>query len=427
MSSGYLGIYAKFASGSDDWTARRFALQAAARVLLPAHRVCDCCRKPVPGASAVELWYSDKVQAAHYKQLQTCGAVWVCPVCAARITERRRVELQRAIDNGVYRPVLVTLTVRHAVGDALVALLDGLLDAYRVFVRGRAYQSAKREYGIVGTVRALEVTCGDNGWHPHLHLLVFMRSGDTEAFAEWAKSRWLHSVSVAGLDATWEHGADVKDAWAWVAQYVAKWGREPKWGVDRELTKGHAKSGRVGGRSPNQLLSDYIDGDFEAGRLWLEYVAAFRGKSQLRWSKGLRDVLGLGAEVSDEQLARETDENQSRLLASITLDQWRVVLACNAVGDVLAVAQQDNELALWEFLESLPGMPAGAVFHPAFRSAGNLRVGDMVRWWDGSRECHGLVVELVGSRVWVDVWGKRVEKRLLAASDVRRLDGWGGE
>src|SRR5690554_6624715 len=241
-----LGNIAKFASASREARlVRRFVLQAAARVLLPEERVAVCLCRPVPGCASVEVWYSEKHQRAHYKRLQVCGGVWSCPVCASRITEVRRLELQAAIDNGVYRPVLVTLTVRHHKGDALALVLGGLLDAYRKFTAGRAYQGFKRDFGVVGTVKALEATHGENGWHPHLHLLVFMRAGvDSAALSAWVKGRWMECVARAGLDASWERGADVKDAWMWIVEYVAKWGHEPEFGVDFEVAKGAAKLGR---------------------------------------------------------------------------------------------------------------------------------------------------------------------------------------
>lgn len=398
-----LGIYAKFASDS-DLVVRRFALQAAARSLLPDHRVVDCCRKPVPGFSTVDVCYSREYQRASYRHLQTCGSVWVCPVCASRITEARRVELQAAV-NGRYRPVLVTLTVRHKVDDQLSVVLDALLSAYRVFTSGYAYQLFKRRYGVVGSVKSLEVTYGVSGWHPHLHLLVFLSNSDSCGLSEWVKSRWLECVRGAGLDASWCHGADVVDGWEYVAEYVAKWGHEPGWSIAHEVAKGVSKSARSGGCTPNQLLGAYLAGDESAGMLWLEYVMAFRSKSQLRWSRGLRDVLGLGVAKSDLELASEGDE-KVRLLASLTLRQWRVVLDAGAVGQLLSVAQSGSWKDVWSFLDGLPGMPEGSDYHPALRAVGNLRVGDAVKVYRGNKIVRGWVRELVGSRVVVEVWGR---------------------
>lgn len=361
-SDGSLGILAKFAAaspenGSAEWVIRRFALQAAARRLLPENRVAVCLRKPIPGATSVEIWHAVAAQRAHFKKLITCGGVWSCPVCASKITEHRRVELQMALDYGKYAPFLETFTVRHAVGDDLAKLLDGLLVGYRQYTRNRGFKRMIKGYGVVGAARTLEVTYGENGWHPHLHVLRWLQAppSDSDQYLADVKRHWLDSVSLAGLDASWEHGADVKDGWRWMAEYVAKWGREPLWSLPYEVAKGNVKLGRSGGRSPNQLLADYIAGDKQAGALWVEYVNAFKGKSQLRWSPGLRDVFGLGAAKSDQEIAAGGDE-PSRLLATLSLDEWRVVLGNDAVAELKVVADSGDEERVRQFLASLPGM-----------------------------------------------------------------------
>jgi hypothetical protein len=36
----------------------------------------------------------------------------------------------------------------------------------------RVVQGFKNKWRILGTLKALEITYGENGWHPHLHVLV---------------------------------------------------------------------------------------------------------------------------------------------------------------------------------------------------------------------------------------------------------------
>ena len=50
------------------------------------------------GSEGVGVWKCEKHGTAHYSGLQTCGSVWSCPICAAKITERRRLEVQDAIN-----------------------------------------------------------------------------------------------------------------------------------------------------------------------------------------------------------------------------------------------------------------------------------------------------------------------------------------
>ena len=117
---------------------------------------------------------------AFYTGLQICASVWACPVCAAKISERRRAELvaalavARSMGMQVY---LLTLTVPHGLGDDLKALLEQIHKAYSKTSSGRAGQNIRKLLGLRGTVRALETTYGVNGFHPHLHILLFLDGG----------------------------------------------------------------------------------------------------------------------------------------------------------------------------------------------------------------------------------------------------------
>ena len=110
----------------------KWALQAEARYILPDERVAQCLRQVNPLAAGVELLHSPEHQVAHYKSLIICGSVWMCPLCAAKISERRREELERAISrhiahNGVV--FMATYTIAHSRFDDLSRLLQAFLRA----------------------------------------------------------------------------------------------------------------------------------------------------------------------------------------------------------------------------------------------------------------------------------------------------------
>lgn len=340
--------------------AMRWALQSAARELLPDERVASCLRRVVPLRQWVDVLYSPKVKRAHYRGLRVCGSVWCCPVCAAKITERRRVELTQAvIGNSQFKTALVTLTLRHSQEDRLDVVLDALLSAYRFIKTGRQWQRFACDVGMVGSVRALEVTHGANGWHPHLHVLTFQTGspGDLEGFFT---ERWLAALAREGQEALSGPGVDVRTADRDVADYVAKYGKEPvdtdrpfRWTMEHELTKAPVKQAGFGGASPSQLLADYAcHNDKEAGNRWREYALAFKGKRQLVWSRGLRDLLGLGQEQSDEEIAKQ-HEQVAFVLAQMTLNQWRVVLANDARGELLEIAGSGDVGRVWLFLGAI--------------------------------------------------------------------------
>jgi len=239
---------------------RRFQLQAAARELLPREAVARCLRRAIPqrDMALVDVLYAPAKGAAHYGGLQICKSVWHCPVCAAKISERRREELTEALriwseqhTTEDRRLLLVTFTLQHSIGDDLSVILGALRRARRLLVSGRGAKYLSDDYGVIGMVRSLEVTYGSNGWHPHLHvIMLFDREVPIIPFEIAIKDRWRQCVEKAGRTASWQHGVDVRYSDADIAAYMAKWGKEPKWTAAHELTKGVTKCARRGGRTP---------------------------------------------------------------------------------------------------------------------------------------------------------------------------------
>jgi len=353
----------------------RWELQHSARELLGTkHRIGVCHRIPsrfvgegeTPGVKV----YQRADSATYYRGLMICANGWACPVCAAKIAERRRAELEEAIathlgnGGGVYH---MLLTVPHSRKDKPLGLVADLLGAFERLCSGK-YRLSVLVPGYVGFVRALEVTHGDNGWHPHLHVLVFTAAPlddqvldlvqhkvwtkwEARVFKRMGKAPSRKAFSFAGairgnfeekqlrtVEGQIEHVCPVTG-------YVTKFGadrdieeivKRRRWGASDELTKGHLKTAGRGGRSPWQLLADYQGGDVEAGMLWKEFVAAFKGRAQLNWSRGLRDRLGLDVERDDEQIAASV-EAEDVLLARIAVEDWALIVRHKLRGLVLEV------------------------------------------------------------------------------------------
>lgn len=336
----------------------RWALQSAARRLLGFDwRVSMCFRMVVPGLLP-EIWHSAQVMKAHYKHLAVCGSVWCCPICSAKITEKRRVDLTQAVECNLFHPTMVTLTMHHTRRDHLADLLPDLLASYRRMTSGRWFKDFCSDYGVVGSVRALEVTQWINGWHCHLHVIDWtdkrLRGSKHNSFEDALKRRWIEVLEMNGQTADHEHGVVVTDHYG-LADYVAKFGHESKenrWTVSHELTKAASKVGHSDHRTPFQILWDYLAGDKASGALFVEYARCFKGRHQLQWSRGMRNLLGLDEEKTDEVLAKETTED-AVLLAQLSLEQWRAVLGNDARGELLEVAHQGDVGAVLDFLRSL--------------------------------------------------------------------------
>jgi hypothetical protein len=170
-------------------------------------------------------------------------------------------------------------------------------------ISGAPWKRAKAAAGCSGYVRALEVTHGHgNGWHPHLHAIFLLDSEDGAAmFGEWLFDVWSRKVEKTGL------GQCERSIWKFerAAHYDAAADYVVKGNFDMELTRGHMKVAKGGGRTPWQLLNDADRGDAHAVMLFREFANAFKGARQVTYSQGLRARYGLADEQTDEELATE--------------------------------------------------------------------------------------------------------------------------
>jgi hypothetical protein len=345
----------------------RWALQSAARELMPDERVAGCLRRvgfdpeSRRGYREVLVMFAEEMKRAHYKHLMVCGSVWMCPLCAAKISERRRVELSQALENSGFSFGLMSLTLQHSRGDVLKGSLDALLHGRGRLKNGDGWENFCREFGIVGTISGLETTYGVNGHHPHSHNLLVSRGPlDAAAVHAFIFPRWVAALSECDRSATSERGVHVRTAQSDVADYVGKWGHEPRnlkrpcgWTIEHELTKSVSKMSKGDqGFTPLDLLQAFNAGDEQAGKIWQEYARTFKGRHQLQWSRGLRELLGLGRVESDVEVAGRADE-PAVLLAALSREQWKVILGNDARGEVLEVASSGDVEQLLEFLRKI--------------------------------------------------------------------------
>lgn len=373
-------------SDPDQSRFERWDLQGvASQALIDDHtprggqwRVCTCLRKRI--ADDVRVLRSVEHKTAHYANLQTCGSVWTCPICAAKISERRKGEIEAAANlhqeaGGAL--LMVTLTFRHDRADDLGLLIGsqadkiGLRHALQKFRNSRTYKSVSEKLELIGLIRNLEVTHSDrNGWHPHVHELWLVRDGVSERELSRLKSTlfdaWYDACGAAKLgQPTRQRGLDIVRAKS-PAEYLQKWGRESRWSVGSELAKSHIKSSRSAkGRTPFDILRAIRDGfDLERNtRLFREYAGCFFGARQCFWTAGLKTAFGID-DLSDEEIAAQQDDSAIEI-TSITADQWRAVLAqkFDARVTVLKLAETGGCDAVSVFLNSLSA-PAAVVVTP---------------------------------------------------------------
>ncbi|MGH7442145.1 MAG: hypothetical protein ACREKE_05660 [bacterium] len=342
----------------------------------------------------------------YYDGLIRCGSVSSCPVCSPKIRNQRALEIQAAIQ-GFRRSypggdvVLATLTVPHRGSTPLALSLQAVLDSWsRGIVVGNAWSLCKQRYGVIGSIRALEIQCaGRSGWHPHLHVLLFCSrpmddaaraSLQAELYRRWC-ARLARCHGGLGVPSV-ERGVRldlVRQGDAAAEGYLTKLeavegygglgkGRDG-WGASVELARADLKHGWDRGYrtslAPFEVLDMYAwaeqVGDMVSRAywygVWREYAVAMFGRPVLHVSRGLYALLGVRP-VSDEEALAEPD-------GVLVLDDEEIAMM-DAAGGLGGVADGPSFVADGAVLEfSVLQWSAVAV---ACGGSGPARVLDLV-------------------------------------------------
>jgi len=250
-----------------------------------------------------------------------CGTPWDCPSCSSAV-RAERTEPIGVVGQILGGMCMVTLTSPHLVQDSLADVFDHLTKSWRATVSGRGAWRAS-------WVRAVEVTHGSSGWHPHIHVIVF--GSDCESSGAGLVDRWLSVNPTAKRSA--QHVSPTVDP-----AYLGK--------VGAELSVPHSNAERVDGRS---LWAAVASGARKLD-VALEFESVVRGRKWLTWSRNLKAT----REEAEELIAAAADE------ADVPDEPTYVVRAAcwNRALDQCRV----DELVQWAadhllFLEKYGGLP----------------------------------------------------------------------
>lgn len=359
----------------------REALRRVAADVGGAEFLRDCGQRSVSAGGAVAV-KGGNGKAAGFSGVYTCGSVWACPQCAAKIAARRADELAQCIEWAIARGhtvVLLTLTSRHHLGDSLADVWDRNASAWSEVNRNWHSESpaayakrlAKNERhwadhraglrrkprelsprtigpkergGVLHWARAVETTVGyANGWHLHLHVVMILDrdvvpAGNGAAAEHVARledelfTLWEKGVTKAGGTVERDPAVDLQimrgNVTHELSKYLTKGGDALAAGARKlagEATLGAFKEGRTTGNvTPFELLARIQEnGDADDVALWQEWVRVSRGRKQLTWSQGFREAAGLGEEATDEEIAAEDDGGAELLM--LPGQTWRAI------------------------------------------------------------------------------------------------------
>jgi hypothetical protein len=309
---------------------------------------------------------------ARYSGVQTCGSIHACPLCTVTIREKRKSQVEAVgvahlAAGGLLE--FATFTLPHNVGDSLGSTLSAARDAWTHLQRGKTYRRLKKSGQIIGALVAVEITHGYNGWHPHLHVLLFLAADvDVQALRPVMARRWADGVEESGFRRPSEQHGTVFErvggsADALAAYLVKVQDGDAAKSIAAELVRGHTKRGRSRHLTPFQLLEvASLGGTTEkqkarAGRaaaLWHEYELATKGRRALT---GLAPLLRLyGVEDLDDDAAAAADAVPAPgdvVLVEFSDSEWRAVVRWKYRALLLKDAESGGAAAVHERLAVL--------------------------------------------------------------------------
>ncbi len=330
-------------------------------------RIENCFRVKSKVSSNIILRKKETSKKAHYSGLQTCGSVWACPVCASVISERRKKQLQQAINlwrekDDCNTVVMITFTTPHYIFQSLQDVLSIQNRAIRIMkqqpqrTKYKVWRTIMSELCSIGSYTGREITYGQNGWHPHRHECHFAVRASVEQLKKY-RDDIVMAFSIAfqkaggtisDMKAFYRRSVQIDqitddDGFDRISSYITKVEGQT-WTLAQEATKGITKIAKNGNITPFGML-DAIRFKDEKSSLYqskfYEYAITMKGKKQFFPTHGLNAFFGLQW-LSDSELIKENDAI-SEYFADLTKDEWAHILHYDLRGEILDLTQDRND------------------------------------------------------------------------------------
>jgi hypothetical protein len=261
----------------------------------------------------------------HYRGFCRCHSVWACPLCAPSIRQGRA-----RLTGAALRPFVAagggvlhsTYTLPHNVGDRLVPLFGAVTRSWDSVTTDKTVRQLRADLGL-HFLRSTEVTVGENGWHPHLHVGEVCKVPLTreqvveyrrEAFRAWCAAVERHGYRVPSE----RYGLSMVRADAEMGDYVSK-----VQGLADELHRMDRKSGKT--EAPFSVLRRAVAGDERAAALWSEYELGTKGRRALFASRNFFKVCPV-PEVPDDVLLAAIESEASVVVGELRPDMAHLLV-----------------------------------------------------------------------------------------------------
>ena len=357
---GAAGLSTNLDSPAGESISRRalYALQAVMRTVAQSQRERDCGRLVcIEDNPEIRVRSEEGQRRASFNGLLRCGHVWTCAPCSQRIRARQARRITGAVEYLAGSWCMLTLTIRH---DGAMRLRDTLRALKRAWRRMRQRRDLRDRWKSLAfaPVTATEISYGDNGWHPHLHVAFKLGRDLDDETRDLFALRWREAI-VAELGprarpndrgVVWSRAFEAsKDVDR--ALYVAKLG------IVLEVSDaGLAKQAR----SSWEIARRAAGGDARAFALWIEYCEATKGLHVLQLSPEAAEAARKAEELKTEECyGREQEhvepENIEVPCHVIRAMRAREVVQHTVFHDALRAAETRGREGFWAWVrETFP-------------------------------------------------------------------------
>lgn len=298
---------------------------------------------------ASEVVLGERAGRSAARNVKRCGLRHACADCAQHGLAARAVQVRSDVDVWLRsgRSVIsVTFTVPHSRRDRLAKLRRWLEAATTAAVRkGRPARRIQNEYEVVAVDRTTETVWSEtDGWHPHVHLLLYidrmLTDEEVEALAEDLTSAYLTALGNAS--------ALVSRLTAWAAQKVAVEVRQvtSAKGAATYLTKAPVENGRATGQfavlaslREHRQSCEQASGCGTCRRLvaiWQEFVGESRNSPRFTAPKNFERVLRERG-LAREEVARKEPE-PTRDICRVAGEAWDLAVRYSATESLRAAS-----------------------------------------------------------------------------------------
>lgn len=209
------------------------AEEAKAYWIQRGSRMAEC-------ANRIEYTYCLECGSMHIAKTNLCRDR-LCPVCSWRLSLQRIGEMMHALEwlyarDKAINGAMLTLTMRNVEIGCLNDAITSLLDGWSKLRKRRAFQR-----WVIGYARSLEITRGNNTWHPHLHILLLFRPEYDKQISQkdfasmWRECLGVDYTPICDIRRSYKRGKTAsEDSWSKSIETVLE---ATKYAIEGKITK----------------------------------------------------------------------------------------------------------------------------------------------------------------------------------------------